>query len=106
MATEASVGVINQTGAAAVQVDAITITPLVAGTPIIGQTNYRQAVTLGDPTSPLGFAPIDPILGLSIASAQLAEMNVALQNILAELQAQTVLMGGISPTAGASSALS
>jgi len=46
MATESSVGVINQTGAQSVQVDAVTVTPVVAGTPIIGQTNYRQAIAL------------------------------------------------------------
>jgi hypothetical protein len=100
MATESSVGVVNQSGGSAVQVDAVTIAP----TP--GTTNYRQTVVVADPANPIGLAPVDPILGLSVASVQLAEINVALQMILAELQAQTALLGGISPTAGLASPLS
>jgi hypothetical protein len=94
MAIESSVGVVNQSGASAVQVDAVTINPTVAS------SAYRQTVTLADPANPLGFAPVDPLLGLSITSAQLAEANITLRLILAELQAQTALLGGISPTAG------
>jgi hypothetical protein len=94
MATESSVGVINQSGASAVQVDTVTIAPTVT------TTNYRQTMVVADPTNPVGFAPVDPLLGLTIASAQLAEMNTTLRLVLAELQAQTALLGGISPTAG------
>jgi hypothetical protein len=100
MATESSVGVINQSGASAVQVDTVTIAPTVTS------TNYRQTVVVADPSNPAGLAPVDPVMGLAIASAQLAEANVTLQLILAELQAQTQLLGGISPTAGLASPLS
>jgi hypothetical protein len=100
VATESSIGVVNQTGAAAVQVDTVTITP------VPGTTNYRQTVVVADPSNPVGFAPVDPLLGLTIASDQLAQMNITLQLILAELQAQTALLGGISPTAGLASPLS
>jgi hypothetical protein len=93
MATESSIGVINQTGASAVQVDAVTIAPSVA------TSAYRQTMVVADPSNPVGFAAVDPLLGLSITSAQLAEANVTLRLMLAELQAQTALLGGVSPTA-------
>jgi hypothetical protein len=97
MATESSVGVINQTGASAVSVDTVTIAvPAQAGA--VTTTNYRQTMVVADPSNPVGFAPVDPLLGLTIALAQLAEAVVALQLILAELQAQTALLGGVSPT--------
>jgi hypothetical protein len=106
MATESSVGVINQSGASAVQVDTVSLTPVVAGTPTIGTTNYRQTMVVADPANPAGFAPVDPLLGLTVASAQLGEAIVTLQLILAELQAQTALLGGVSSTAGLASPLS
>jgi hypothetical protein len=105
MATESSVGVINQSGGSAVNVDTVTIT-VPAITPAAATTNYRETVVVADPSTPTGFAPVDPLMGLTIASAQLAEANVTLQLILAELQALTALLGGISPTAGLASALS
>jgi hypothetical protein len=92
MATETSIGVVNQSGAQAVQVDAVTISPTVT------TAVYRQTVVVADPFNPIGFAAVDPLLGLSVTSAQLAEANVTLRLILAELQAQTALLGGISPT--------
>jgi hypothetical protein len=93
MATESSIGVINQTGVSAVQVDTVTIAPSVT------TAAYRQTMVVADPANPVGFAPVDPLLGLSITSAQLAEANVTLRLMLAELQAQTALLGGVSPTA-------
>jgi hypothetical protein len=92
MATETSIGVVNQSGAQAVQVDAVTINPTVA------TAAYRQTVVVADPSNPIGFATVDPLLGLSITSAQLAEANVTLRLILTELQTQTALLGGVSPT--------
>jgi hypothetical protein len=98
MATESAVGVVNQSGAAAVNVDAVAIA-VPATTPAAATTNFRQTVVVADPVNPIGYAAVDPLLGLTITSAQLAEINVTLRLMLAELQAQTALLGGISPTA-------
>jgi hypothetical protein len=94
VATESSIGVVNQSGAATAQVDTVTIYPVSASSPV-----YRQTMVVADPANPAGLAPVDPVLGLAIASAQLAEANVTLRLMLAELQAQTALLGGVSPTA-------
>ena len=97
MATESAVGVINQSGASAVNVDTVTIT-VPATTPAAATTNYRQTIVVADPVNPAGLAPVDPLLGLTVFSAQLSEATSVLQLILAELQAQTALLGGVSPT--------
>ncbi len=93
MATETSVGVINQTGVTSVPVDVVAITPA------FGSTYYRQTITIADANNPVGFAPVDPVLGITVYSAQLQDINAVLRQVLAELQAQTSLLGGVSPTA-------
>jgi hypothetical protein len=91
------IGIVNQSGPQAVEIDAVTINPTVT------TAAYRQTIAVGDPANPAGLAPVDPLLGLSIASAQLAEVNSRLRLMLAQLQLQTALLGGVSPTADAAS---
>jgi hypothetical protein len=76
------------------QIDAALLPGAASSNLVSPPSVYRETDALADPAAPLAPAPVDPLLGLSVFSAQLAEFAGNLQLVLAELQARSDLLRG------------
>ena len=81
-------------GAGQSQIDVLAIAPN------LFNTTYRESDVVTDPAAPLGMGAVDPLLGLSVLSAQLSEFLEVLGYVLLEMQARTSLVSDSPAVSG------
>ena len=92
MATESSVGVVDQAAAGVANAVPVDVTTVIK--PATATSQNRQVVALGDPAAPLGLAPVDGSEGLSVSLAD-PRVLALFAAMLAQLQAIAIQLGAV-----------